>query len=245
MADQSSHSSSLPSSPSPAQITAKEVAFLGASRHLAVQLKLITRITKKPRQKPLVARPLQIRKGQSTESAPLLTLSSESEKKRRDDREVFGRILSNMEKEGGLPEAGVVNQPLPLEEEMEEASRRSALAVSDPKETIQTESYEEPIRVALKEVEVKKLPKMVEEKKNKKNRAEGDEEAQPRKEKKERKSSEKSERRREGKRLKAKEEKRKRAESLEVDGESTTTKVDEGCQRNKENQRNLKRNQCK
>ncbi|XP_038889827.1 glutamic acid-rich protein-like [Benincasa hispida] len=135
-----------------------------------------------------------------------------------------------MEKERGLPEAGVVNQPLPSEEEMEEASQRSVLAISNPKETIQTESYEGPIMVALKEVEAKKLSKTAEEKKKKKNkekRAERDEEAQPRKEKKERKSSEKRERRWEEKRLKKKEKKRKRAENPEVDGESTTTRVDE------------------
>ncbi|XP_038877050.1 protein PXR1-like [Benincasa hispida] len=137
-----------------------------------------------------------------------------------------------MEKEGGLPEAGVVNQPLPSEEEMEEALRRSALTISDPKETVQTKSYEGPIRVALEEVEAKKLPKTAEEKKknknNKEKRAERDEEAQPRKKKKERKSSEKRERKREGKRLKKKEEKRKRTESPEVNGELTTAKVDEG-----------------
>ncbi|XP_038880523.1 glutamic acid-rich protein-like [Benincasa hispida] len=156
------------------------------------------------------------------ESAPLPTLSSESEKKRRDDREVFRSILSNMKKEGGLPEVGIVNQPLPSEEEMEEASRKSALVVSNPKEAVQTDSYEGPIRVALEEVKAKKLPEMAEEKKKKKNkekRTKGDEEAQPRKEKKERKSSKKKERRREEKCLKKKEEKRKRAESPEVDGE--------------------------
>ncbi|XP_038904268.1 UPF0329 protein ECU05_1680/ECU11_0050-like [Benincasa hispida] len=119
-----------------------------------------------------------------------------------------------MEKEGRLPEAGVVNQPLPSEEKMEEATRRSALAVSDPKEVV-----------------VEKQPEMAEEKKktkNKEKKAEGDEEAQRKKEKKDRKSSDKRECRQEGKRLKKKEEKRKRAESPEVDEESTTTKVDEG-----------------
>ncbi|XP_038877699.1 UPF0329 protein ECU05_1680/ECU11_0050-like [Benincasa hispida] len=153
-----------------------------------------------------------------------------------------------MENDGGLPEAGVVNQPLPSEEVMEEALRRSALAVSDSKETVHTESYKGPIRVALEKVEAKKQPKTTEEKKKKKNkekRAEGDEEAQPRKEKKERKLSEKRERRREKKRLKKKEDKRKRAESPEIDGKSTTARVDGGCQRNKENQHNLKRNQHK
>ncbi|XP_038884775.1 nucleolar protein 58-like [Benincasa hispida] len=130
-----------------------------------------------------------------------------------------------MEKEGGLLEAGFVNQPLPSEE----ASRRSALAISDPKETVHTKSYEGPARVALEEVVAEKQPETTEEKKkNKEKRAEGDEEAKPRKEKKERKSSEKRECKREQKRLKKKEEKRKRVESPEVDGESTTARVDEG-----------------
>ncbi|XP_038879219.1 glutamic acid-rich protein-like [Benincasa hispida] len=136
-----------------------------------------------------------------------------------------------MEKEGGLPEARVVNQLLPSNEEMEETSRRSALAISNPKETVHTESYEGPTRVALEEVVTEKQLKMAEEKKKKKikeKRAEGDEEAQPRKEKKERKSSEKRVRRREEKCLKKMEEKRKRAKSPEFDGESTTVKVDEG-----------------
>ncbi|XP_038880386.1 capping protein inhibiting regulator of actin dynamics-like [Benincasa hispida] len=93
-------------------------------------------------------------------------------------------------------------------------------------------AYEGSIRVALEEVEAKKLPETAEEKKknnnNKEKRAEGDEEAQPRKEEKEIKSSEKREHRQEEKRLKKKEEKRKRAESPKVDGKSTTTRVDEG-----------------
>ncbi|XP_038892614.1 protein PXR1-like [Benincasa hispida] len=227
MANQTSHT---PSTPSQAQITTRETTFLTVSRRLAAQPKPIPRIVGKPRQKPLAARPLQIKVGQSMESAPLPKLSSESKKKRRDDREVFRSILSNMEKEGGLPEVGVVNQPLPSEEEMEEASRRSALAVSDPKETAQVESYVGPIRVALEEEVAEKQPKMVEKKKNKKikeKRTEGDKEAYPWKEKKERKTSENRERRWEEKRLKKKEEKRMRAESLEVDEESTSARGDE------------------
>ncbi|XP_038891015.1 UPF0329 protein ECU05_1680/ECU11_0050-like [Benincasa hispida] len=118
-----------------------------------------------------------------------------------------------MDKEGGLPEARVVNQPLPSEENMEEALRRSALAVSDSKETVQTESYEGPIKVALEEAMAKKQLEMAEEKKKKKKkikekRAEGDEEAHLIK-KKERKNSEKKERKREEIRLKKKEEKRR------------------------------------
>ncbi|XP_038887026.1 histone-lysine N-methyltransferase, H3 lysine-79 specific-like [Benincasa hispida] len=131
-----------------------------------------------------------------------------------------------MEKEGGLPEAGVVNQPLPSEEEMEEALRRSALAVSDPKETVQVESYEGPIKVSLEEAVVEKQPEMAEEKKKKikEKRAEGEEEAHPNK-KKERRMSEKRERRREEKCLKKEKERRKRAESPKIDRKSTSTRV--------------------
>ncbi|XP_038896312.1 capping protein inhibiting regulator of actin dynamics-like [Benincasa hispida] len=135
-----------------------------------------------------------------------------------------------MEKEGGLPEAGVINQPLPSEEEKAEASRRSALAVLDHKETVQIESYEGPIRVSLEEVEAKKLSETDEGKKKRKSkskRAKGDEETWPKKERKEKKSSEKRKRRREDNRLK-KEEKRKRAESPDIDGESTIARVEEG-----------------
>ncbi|XP_038885934.1 nucleolar protein 58-like [Benincasa hispida] len=135
-----------------------------------------------------------------------------------------------MEKEGGLPDARVVNQPLPSEEEMVEASQRSALVVADPKETIQPESYEGPIRVVLEKVGVKKLLEMAEGKKKRKGkekRVDGDEKAQAKKDKKEKKSSEKRGHRREEKRLK-KEEKRKRAKSLDVDGESTTARVEKG-----------------
>ncbi|XP_038904385.1 uncharacterized protein LOC120090747 [Benincasa hispida] len=113
---------------------------------------------------------------------------------------------------------------------MAEASRRSALAIADPKETIQRESYEGPIRVVLEDVGRKKLPETAKGKKKRKSkekRVDGYEEARPKKEKKEKKSSEKRERRREEKRLK-KEEKRKRAESPDVDGESTTASVEEG-----------------
>ncbi|XP_038874979.1 probable H/ACA ribonucleoprotein complex subunit 4 [Benincasa hispida] len=116
---------------------------------------------------------------------------------------------------------------------MVEASRKSALAISNPKETVQTESYEGPIRIALEEVEAKKLPETAEGKKkvnSKGKRADEDEEARPKKEKKEKKekkSSEKMECRREEKCLK-KEEKRKRASSPDVDGESTITRVEEG-----------------
>ncbi|XP_038876389.1 protein PXR1-like [Benincasa hispida] len=113
---------------------------------------------------------------------------------------------------------------------MKEASRRSALAISDPKETTHIEFYEGPIRVALEETIAEKQPEMAEEKKKKKikeKRAEGDQEAHPIK-KKERKTSEKRERRREEMRLKKKEEKRKRAESPKIDKESTSARVDKG-----------------
>ncbi|XP_038887591.1 protein PXR1-like [Benincasa hispida] len=136
-----------------------------------------------------------------------------------------------MEKEGGLLEAGVVNQPLSLEEEIEEASRRSDLTILDPKETANAKSYEGPIRVALEEAAAEKQPEVAEEKKKKKKikekGAEGDEKAHPIK-KKERMTDEKKERRWEERRLKKEEERRKRAESPELDGESTSIKGDKG-----------------
>ncbi|XP_038885862.1 protein PXR1-like [Benincasa hispida] len=113
---------------------------------------------------------------------------------------------------------------------MKEASRRNALAVSDPKETVQTESYEGPIRVALEEAMAEKQPEMAGEKKKKKikeKRAEEDEEAHPIK-KKERRTSEKRKRRQEETCLKKKDEKRKRANNPEIDGESTSARVDKG-----------------
>ncbi|XP_038904384.1 nucleolar protein 58-like [Benincasa hispida] len=134
-----------------------------------------------------------------------------------------------MEKAGGLPEAEVFNQPLPSEEEMAEASQRSALAIANPKETVQRESYEGPIRVVLEEGGAKKLSKTTEGKKKRKRkekRVNRDEEARPKKEKNKKKLSEKRERKREEKHLK-KEEKRKRTEIPDVDGESTTTSVEE------------------
>ncbi|XP_038886119.1 glutamic acid-rich protein-like [Benincasa hispida] len=58
--------------------------------------------------------------GGSIESipVPISVVSTESERKRRDDTELFGNILCTLELGGGLPEAGAVNQPLPTEEEM-------------------------------------------------------------------------------------------------------------------------------
>ncbi|XP_038885790.1 uncharacterized protein LOC120076082 [Benincasa hispida] len=116
--------------------------------------------------------------GQSSKSIPLPTLavSTESEKKRQDDKEVFGSILSNLEKGGGLPESGVVNQPLlteevtveETEEVVEEKTRRSTLAIMDPEETTQVKSYEGPIRVTLEEVAAEMQPEVVEENKKKK-----------------------------------------------------------------------------
>ncbi|XP_038896006.1 protein PXR1-like [Benincasa hispida] len=134
-----------------------------------------------------------------------------------------------MEKEEGLPNAEVVYQALPSEEEMEEASRR-ALTVSNSKEIVQTESYEGSIRVALEEAVVEKKLEMAAEKKKKKikeKRAEGDEEAHSIK-KKERKTSEMKERMREEMCLKKKEEKRKRATSPEIDREFTSIRVGKG-----------------
>ncbi|XP_038896327.1 uncharacterized protein LOC120084591 [Benincasa hispida] len=92
-------------------------------------------------------------------------------KRREDDKEVFGSILSNLEKGQGLPEAGVVNQPVPLKEAMEEESRRSALDILDPKETANAESYEGPIRVALEEAAAERQLEGAEEKKKKKKKS--------------------------------------------------------------------------
>ncbi|XP_038902415.1 probable H/ACA ribonucleoprotein complex subunit 4 [Benincasa hispida] len=235
MADPSSYSSSLPSSPSQAPISAREMTFLAASRCFATQPKPSSRIAEKSRRNTSVAKPLTIREGLSTESVPAIRPevalpipSTESKLKRRDDKEVFGSILRNMEREGGLPEAGVVNRPLPSEEKMVEASRRRALAIADPKETVPTDSNEGPIKAILEVVGVKKQTGMAEGKKNRKSkekRVERDEAARPKKEKKEKKESKKKQRKREEKRLK-KEKKRKRVENLDFDRESTTTRVE-------------------
>jgi len=152
-----------------------------------------------------------------------------------------------MENEGGMLEARVVNQPLPSEEEMEKASRRRTLAVLDPKETVHTESYEGPTRVTLEKVMEKKQLKTAEEKKKKKKKekkVEGNEEAQPRKEKKEIKLSEKREHGQEENRLKKKE-KRKRLKAHRLTENPPPQGWMSGCQRNEENQRNLKRHQHK
>ncbi|XP_038882282.1 DDRGK domain-containing protein 1-like [Benincasa hispida] len=89
-----------------------------------------------------------------------------------------------------------------------------------------------PIRVALEEAVAEKQPEVVEEeekkkkkKKIKEKRVKEDEEVHPIK-KKERRTGEKRECRREEKRLKKEEERRKRVESTEIDGESTSAKVD-------------------
>ncbi|XP_038889546.1 vicilin-like seed storage protein At2g18540 [Benincasa hispida] len=229
MADQSPQPSSLPSSPLKSQLSMREAAFLTANRRLSTQPHTIPQVAGRPWQNPLAARPLQFKREQSSESTLLPTFSSESEKKRQDDKEVFGRILNNLEKGGGLPEARVVDKPLPLEEEMEEASRRSALALLDLKETGNAESSEGPIRVALEEEVAEKQSEVAEEKKKKikEKRVEGDEEAHPIK-KKEKRTDEKKERKREERRLKKKEERRNRAESLELDGESTSVREDKG-----------------
>ncbi|XP_038882363.1 protein PXR1-like [Benincasa hispida] len=143
MADQTSQSSTSPLTPSTAQLTMRKAAFLAANRHLATQPQTVSRVAGRL-----------------------------NEKKRQDDKEVFGSILSNLEKGGGLPEAEVVNQPLPTEEVTaevkEEETRRSALVIVDPKETANAESNEEPFRVALEEMVVEKQPEVAEEKKKKK-----------------------------------------------------------------------------
>ncbi|XP_038891684.1 chromatin assembly factor 1 subunit A-like [Benincasa hispida] len=174
--------------------------------------------------------------GPSTKSTPatkpevvLPIPSTESELKRKDDNEVFESILSHLEKNGGLPEAGVVNQPLPSDEELALVSRRMALTTSDPKETAPTDSNEGHTRAVLKGMEAKKWTEKSGEKKERiveEKWAEEDEVAQLEKEKKEKQRSERKQRRREEKRLRKEEERRKRAESLDVDRESSTAIVE-------------------
>ncbi|XP_038876980.1 DNA ligase 1-like [Benincasa hispida] len=102
MADQTPNQSASPSTPD--QVAMREAAFLATRRENP--------------EKPSAVRPSVFKRGGSTESIPMLTptVSTESERKRRDDTEVFGNILSTLEQGGGLPEAGVVNQPLTTEE---------------------------------------------------------------------------------------------------------------------------------
>ncbi|XP_038904284.1 stress response protein NST1-like [Benincasa hispida] len=132
------------------------------------------------------------------------------------------------------------------EEVVEEETRRSTLALETPKETMQVESCDGPIRVALEEVATEKQQEVEEEKKKKKEKEKKVGEGEPshhrkekkNKEKKEdeedkeaklRKKKEKKERkecRHEERRLKKEEEKKKRAASPEMDGESTSVRED-------------------
>ncbi|XP_038878532.1 protein PXR1-like [Benincasa hispida] len=105
------------------------------------------------------------------------------------------------------------------------------LTISDPKETAPTDSNEGPIRAILEDMEAKKRTEKSEEKEKRKleeKRAEEDEVARLEIKKKEKKRSKRKQRRREEKRLRKKEERRKRAESMDVDGESTTARVEVG-----------------
>ncbi|XP_038882271.1 uncharacterized protein At1g10890-like [Benincasa hispida] len=194
MIDQASQPSASPSTLSTDQTSMQEAVFLVASRHLATQPHTVLRIAGRPWRNPLAVRPPPFKRGQSTESTPLPTpaISTESEKKIRDCNEIFGNILSNLEEGGGLPEVGVVNQPLSTEkvtvavieevrvveevavteEVVEEETKRSTLALETPEETTQVESYDGPIRVALEEVAAEKQQEVEEEKKKKKEKKE-------------------------------------------------------------------------
>ncbi|XP_038896287.1 chromatin assembly factor 1 subunit A-like [Benincasa hispida] len=135
MADQASNLTVSPSIPN--QATMREVAFLAANRRLAAQTCSTPRPTRRSRRNPLVVRPPAFKREGSTESLPTSTpfVSTESERKRRDDIEVFGNILSTLEQGGGLPEAGVVKQPLSIEEEIvvvaEEAIKDGVVVVEE------------------------------------------------------------------------------------------------------------------
>ncbi|XP_038888857.1 glutamic acid-rich protein-like [Benincasa hispida] len=173
----------------------REATFLAANRRLAAQPHIVSRIAGRTWRNPLAVRPPQFKRGQSTESTPV---STESEKKRRDDTEVFGNMLSNLEQGEGLPEAGVVNQPLSTEEVVmvvneevmvpkavmnEDEIERGILALETSEVTANAETYdgtsnvavekvavEEIVvaKVAMKEVAMETQPEVVEEKKKKK-----------------------------------------------------------------------------
>ncbi|XP_038874982.1 vicilin-like seed storage protein At2g18540 [Benincasa hispida] len=214
MADQASQPSA--STPSTDQISMRVAAFLAASCRLAAQPHTVSRITSRPRRNPLAIRPAQFKRGQSIESTPLPTpvISTESEKKRQDDNEVFGKILSNLEVEGDLLDAGVVNQPLSTEEVtmvvteevvvveevavtnevVEEETRRSTLALETFEETTQVEFYDVPIKVVLEEVATEKKQEVEDEKKKKKKKKEKKVgEGEPSHHRKEKKNKEKKE----------------------------------------------------
>ncbi|XP_038887060.1 nucleoporin GLE1-like [Benincasa hispida] len=191
MADQASQSSASPSTPSSDQISMREAAFLAASRRLAAQPHTIPRIVGRTWRNPLSIQPPQFKRGHNIKSTPVPTpaISTESEKKRHDDKEVFGNILSHLEQRGGLPEAGVINQPLSTEEVTvvvneevvvldavmnEEEAGKGTLALETPEVTANAETYDGPSRVmvvvevAMDEVTMETQPKVVEEKKKKK-----------------------------------------------------------------------------
>ncbi|XP_038876674.1 chromatin assembly factor 1 subunit A-like, partial [Benincasa hispida] len=176
MANQALQHSASPSTPSSDQIAMREAAFLAASRSL-----------------------LSSRGGTTLKNTPVPTpvVSNESEKKRRDDKEVFGNILSHLEQGGGLPEVGVINQPLSTKEvtvvvteeeavaeEMvvaeavvnEEETGRDTLTLETPEVTANAKTYDKPSRVVVEEIvvaevameEVETQLEVVEEKKKKK-----------------------------------------------------------------------------
>ncbi|XP_038882301.1 protein PXR1-like [Benincasa hispida] len=136
----------------------------------------------------------------------------------------------------GLPEAGVLEQPLPTEkvtvavieevEVVEEETRRSTLAIRDPEETMKVQSYDGPIRVALEEVAVEKQQKVEEEKKKRKEKKV--EEGEPTHHRKEKKNKEKKEDEEyEEAKLRKKKEKKERKERRRE--ERCLKKEEEGC----------------
>ncbi|XP_038876921.1 stress response protein nst1-like [Benincasa hispida] len=174
MADQASQQSASPLTLSSNQITMRDAAFLAASRRLAAQPHTIPRMIERAQRNPLVVRHPLFKREQSTErtQVPTPTVSTECEKKRCDDTELFGNIRSNLELGGGLLEVGVVNQPLFVEEVtmavteevavleevavteevVEEEEDRGTLALEIPKVTANAETYDGPSRVTVEEI---------------------------------------------------------------------------------------------
>ncbi|XP_038887232.1 nucleolar protein 58-like [Benincasa hispida] len=214
MADQTQNQSTSPSTPD--QVAMQEAAFLAASRRLAAQAHTIPKLARRSRRNPLTVRPSVFKRGGSTESMPRPTpaVSIESERKRHDDTEVFGSILSTLEQEGGLPEAG-------LEEAEKEDKKRGKQLEEDKKEDKKKKKSK------AKKAGGAECSRHCKARKNREQKDDDkDEEA-----KKERKKKEKMERRlrrREKRRLREEEEARQRATSPEKDRESTSVRENRG-----------------
>ncbi|XP_038880441.1 nucleolar protein 58-like [Benincasa hispida] len=253
MADQNSQPFASPSTPSTTQISMREAAFLASSRRLAAQPQTVLRVAKRPQRNPLAARPFQFKRGKVLK-APHSQHQQSSLKVRRKDRMTKSWGCKPTTAYGG-GDGGSDRR------NGGRGTRRSTLALEDPKETVNVDSYEGPSRVVLEEVAAEKQSEVVEEKKKKKkskgkkigegepshhrkaekkNKEKENEEDEEAKLRKRKERGERKERRREERRLRKEEEKKKRAASLEMDGASTSVRKDRGNQHNLGSQCNLK-----